>query len=298
VNRVHSKGFALLLVLWAVALLSVIGASFAFGSRTEVVMAGNLRQHAKAQTTADAGARIGILQLVLQSGYKHTLEQPWRVDGTAYEVEFGEATVSVSLSAESGKVDLNEASAELIAAVAEKVTGSPREDLLEALVRSSQEVPRRKHFSSVLQLDGLLRARSEHGYRLGEVFTIYSGASKIDPLVASRNVLLAIPGLTESMVHEFIQNRTMSIADSSMTPSHLLTAASAHITLGSRSTFFSGRVYTVESRVSLRDGGQAKRQAVVQLTDDTLSPYEILAWRTVGDAAPTPGGHGTGTVWP
>ena len=100
------------------------------------------------------------------------------------------------------------------------------------------------------------------------------------------------------MVDEFIQSRTMSIADSSMTPSHLLTAANAHITLGSRSTSFSGRVYTVESRVSLRDGGQAKRQAVVQLTDDTLSPYEILAWRTVGDAAPTPGGHSTVTVWP
>ena len=56
------QGFALVIVLWVVALLSIVAASLAFSMRTETTLAHDLVAQAQARALAEAGLYRGILR--------------------------------------------------------------------------------------------------------------------------------------------------------------------------------------------------------------------------------------------
>ena len=51
----HERGFALLLVIWVLAILAVLAAGFAASTRSETRLARNLLEAARAQALAEAG---------------------------------------------------------------------------------------------------------------------------------------------------------------------------------------------------------------------------------------------------
>ena len=63
----NSRGVALIMVLWVIAILSVIALEFAFAMRTEVTIA----QHYKGEVQLYAYAEGGIHRAIAELIYKH-----------------------------------------------------------------------------------------------------------------------------------------------------------------------------------------------------------------------------------
>lgn len=103
------RGIALIAVLWALALLSIIVASVSFGTRTELRIARNVAESAAARAASDAGVERAILDLVGPPGTAR-----FKTDGTLYDWPFAGSIVHLSVSSELSKVDLNQAQKPLL----------------------------------------------------------------------------------------------------------------------------------------------------------------------------------------
>ena len=100
----NRRGLALVTVLWVLTLLSLIAASFSSSTRTEVKLAFNQSEAARAEALADAGLHTAILGLLIRDP-----QLQWRVDGTVYGWEFGAGEIRVNVWDAGAKIDLNAA---------------------------------------------------------------------------------------------------------------------------------------------------------------------------------------------
>lgn len=107
--REGHSGIAIVVVLWALVLLSVLVASFTFTTRTEVNVARNLVDNAQAEALADAGVYRAIFGLIGPSD-----AEKLRADGTLYAFRLGDGEVRFAITDEGGKIDLNTASPQLL----------------------------------------------------------------------------------------------------------------------------------------------------------------------------------------
>jgi general secretion pathway protein K len=113
-KRYHraNRGLALVSVLWVSVLLALIAASFTKVSVTEVNRVRNITEGAKAEALADAGFEWALAMLASgRSGPRP------RTDGSVYHWGFGDGLVLISIVDEASKLDLNEASDELLASL-------------------------------------------------------------------------------------------------------------------------------------------------------------------------------------
>ena len=99
------RGFALLLVLWGLVLLSLIVTGMASAGRVEAQLTFNLRAAAEAEVVADGAVYQAVLGLLRGEG-----------EG-ASELRLPDATVALLVADESGKVNPNAAEPELLAAL-------------------------------------------------------------------------------------------------------------------------------------------------------------------------------------
>ncbi len=115
----NDRGIALFLVLWVMALLSVIAGEFCHAVRTEVNITRNFKEETQAYYIASSGVFWAIGNLVasefpfLREGNPEQQEEPdhirrgFNVDIPA--VDFGKGRFKVEKENESGKVNLNKA---------------------------------------------------------------------------------------------------------------------------------------------------------------------------------------------
>jgi general secretion pathway protein K len=110
-KRTHrgNRGLALVSVLWVSVLLALIAASFTKVSVTEVNRVRNITESAKAEALAEAGVEWALAMLVTGDADSRP-----RTDGSVYRWSFGEGRILISVVDEAGKLDLNEASDELL----------------------------------------------------------------------------------------------------------------------------------------------------------------------------------------
>ncbi len=104
-------GFALLLVLWSLVLLTLLTTEVGLAGRGEATIAGNLRRAAAVQAATDGAVEEAAF---------HLLEPPpagWAADGGTRTLRLPAALVSLRITDESGRVDLNGASPALLAAL-------------------------------------------------------------------------------------------------------------------------------------------------------------------------------------
>ncbi len=116
----QAKGVALVMVLWVVAILSVIVLEFCFAMRTEV----NLTNHYKEELQLYAMAEGGVQRAVAELIYKHDarvqqmrktlkLEEvppekmAWVTDGRPYLLPFEQGVCEVRVMSEAGKININ-----------------------------------------------------------------------------------------------------------------------------------------------------------------------------------------------
>lgn len=118
----RQRGVALLLVLWAVATLSLLLGGLAGWVQLETRQASWQRQHIQALLAAQAGMNLALQAL------QDTDHRPrWIADGRAVPLAFDDARMVVSVTSERGKLDLNAASNEDITRVAQ-ACGADRDE--------------------------------------------------------------------------------------------------------------------------------------------------------------------------
>ena len=222
----RQRGVALVLVLWAAVLLTVIASAFIVERRTETLIVRNSASLARAEAAADAGVFRAVYEV-----YRSDNEPDrWKRDGSIHEWGFDSMPVRVEMRDESAKIDINTASDALLRGLLLS-SGLKEEEatrLLEAILdwrdpdafkrpNGAEEPdyrdaglnykPANSAFQAVEELQLVLGMRPDLYRRLAPSITVFSRQPGVNPQLASREVLLAIPGLTPEIVERYIADR-------------------------------------------------------------------------------------------
>lgn len=304
VPTARAQGIALVVVLWMLALLTVIAGSLVFSSRTELSMAGNLAATAQAEALADAGVYKAIYEL---SRPQADLQR-WKGDGQVRLWSFQGAELKITILDESAKVDLNAATPVLMAglfralgvaeadaaALADAVVDWRDADDLRSLhgaekadyIAAGRDYgPANAPFETIEELRQVL-GMSDDLFRLLEpLVTVYSRLPGINVAAAPRQVLLAIPGATADQVDLFLQQRKVLLDQGLPVPA--FPGAQGY------SSAATGSAYSIQVEAVLSDNARFLREAVVRVTGNPREPVTFLAWRAptgnFGQEAAAPG---------
>jgi general secretion pathway protein K len=274
---------ALIAVLWGVALLSIIATTFLWSGSVSYRVARNSIETAQVDAIAEAAvARAAISLLTSRSDLR------WRVDGVAYSFNFGGEVGKISIQDELGRIDLNhadrglllglfqsvglgvEAASRLVdkildwreSGLARRLNGATTQDYRAA---GHAYLPRNGAFQSVDELKLVMDMTPELFRRVEPAVTVYSGSQFIDPRVAPREALLALPGMDPSKAASIVATRTTA---ASVPVASNLSAASMSVV---------GRAFAIRTEID-KPHGTLVRGAVIRLTDDPNNPYWVLSW--------------------
>ncbi len=280
---------ALVAVLWGLALLSLIAASLAASASLSQRLTRSATEHARAEALAEAGVDRALLALL-----DGRIEKRWRVDATGYDFVFAGARIRVRIQDELGKIDLNAADEDLLGRLFQSVGLSP--DAASSLVdrildwRDAGELrrlngaklaeyrasgldygPRNGPFQSVDELKLVLGMTPELFRRVAPALTVYSGRPLVDPNVAPREVLLALPGMDADKVEALLAARS---------PANGASSDQGGAVAGSGidpNAATPGRAFTIRAEL-LSPADNFTREAVIRLTGNPAQPYWVLAW--------------------
>lgn len=209
----HQRGVALLVVMWACTLLAILLGGYAVLARTE----GNQANYQFEQARAHYAAKAGLMRAI------YALQAPnvndrWIADGRVYPFAFDQAKVGVSVIAESGKVDLNAATPDILTNLFRNagVDAGHAAAIAQAIVDwrsfpiSPQQVaqrnamyaaagrdygPRNGPFASVEELQMVLGITPALYEKVSPYVTIWSGRSSPDQTTAPLLALASLPGM-------------------------------------------------------------------------------------------------------
>ncbi|NWA25422.1 general secretion pathway protein GspK [Pseudomonas gingeri] len=171
------RGAALVLALWALALLSLMMAVVVGTVRLENRQSAYALQHARALLAAESG-----LALVVQS---LAAKVPGMIaDGRAYHLNLEDAQLTVELRSERGKLDLNQVSPEAFNQVLGYLGASPaqgRKLTQELLARRTRNDP----LSAIEQLQVFAAMDSALYGQLAPNLTLWTGLPQPDPTYAT-----------------------------------------------------------------------------------------------------------------
>ena len=105
------RGFALLIVLWTLVLITLLVSHLGAAGRGETQLARNLRDAAATEAAAD-GAVYEAISRLLDGSSRH-----WIADRRPYELRLPQAVAVVRIEDENGKIDPNASSVELLTAL-------------------------------------------------------------------------------------------------------------------------------------------------------------------------------------
>ena len=266
----HQGGFALLVVLWSLALLALLGTHVTATGRAEVQLAANLRGAAAAEAAADGALHQAIFHLLDPSPRR------WRPDGVPREIASpGGAAATVRIESEQGKINPNFAPAGLLQALLPLLGVEPRTaaslaaSILDWRTAGSRPrpggakepeyraagrdyAPPGRPFESLEELGLVLGMPPELLARLTPFLSIYQGG---DP-----DLRFAHPVVAQALADAAGRGGDIEVeAESNTVPVVVITAAAA---------LPGGARFTRQAHVRLGPG--ARRRA-----------WQILSWRAV-----------------
>ena len=103
-SRGSTRGIAFVLVLWVIAMLAILLGSFSLVARTENLQSRHLFDTTQARYAAEAGLNLAVYEL-----RKQDPAERWIGDGRPYRFGYGDAEIEVSITDDSGKIDINAA---------------------------------------------------------------------------------------------------------------------------------------------------------------------------------------------
>lgn len=287
------RGFALVIVIWGLGLLMIIVAAFTVTMQTHTKSVSNRLANAQAEAYADAGANLAIAKLVRLVAGRDTAAFDALVHAGDVVCRFGDAAeLTVRVEDAGGKVDLNAASPELLAALFAGLgaTSDDARALADAVVdfRDGDDSarplgaerqayldggrlagPKNDRFHVVEELEQVLGVGHELFRAATPHLTVDSGRSGIDPETASARLQAAIVR-GQSLTGGAEPAGAVALDRRFVTPS-ARTALSVHVTAraGDRAVF--------------------ARQADVLIEGNQRHRYRITAWKQArgGDEMPS-----------
>lgn len=288
-------GIALIVVVWLLALLSVIAMSSAFGTRTEMLVAASNAGQARWAAAADAGFHRAIFWLLLPADSADRLTP----DGVPREFSWEGLAVVVQAFDESGRVDLNAANPELLRVILTSLGLSDQESraLIDVMAdwrdvddlrrpagaeaddyarQGSPYRPSNAPFQTIDELRQILGMNNDLFERLRPLVTVYSASPGINPAFAPREVLLRLPNADEAQVDAFLAAR--AAASEARQPIPVFPPAREFATNAG-----GGQAFTLRSTVIDAGTGRPRmvREAVVRLGRDPSNPVAFAYVRTL-----------------
>lgn len=273
----------MILVLWLLALLSLMAGAHSYALRTETWLTIHAQDRARARAAAEAGVWLAVADLLSPPS-----AQRWPRDGTPIEVNFAAGAIELRIQDEAGLIDINSADDALLRGLLSdaaqpgqdvaslfdalldwrdpdpdrRIAGAEDEDYLHAPY-DSKDGP----FNSIEELRRVSGMSDELYRNIRHAITIHSMQPGINPARAPRAALEAIPGSRADLVDAYLAGRhepgqTATITDAD----HHYFNARQGLTLTIASTGRVGR-------------GNLRLDVVVALDRDRTPPYSVLGWR-------------------
>lgn len=289
-GRAGERGIALVLVLWVLALLSVLAVGFASNARTELLIVRNQVEAARARAAAEAGISLAILQMT-----QLDRDLRWIADGREHILAYGQDRIQVRVQDEAGKIDINSAPDELLEGLFRSVgvDGGLANRLVDAIAdwkdpddlrrASGAEaadygaagrpyVPRNGPFLAVDELRLVLGMTPALFARIRPFITVYSQSARINPLTAPAEVIRSLPGISLEQAELYVAARaTLDVPQAAMLPA--LIGAERYLAR------LAPQTVTISSEAHTARGGSFVREAVAVFTRTPAAPYRLVSWR-------------------
>jgi general secretion pathway protein K len=275
------RGSIAIVALWGVALIFMLTAPVAFATRGELRIATNAIADTRARLAAEAGTQLGIVRLLRRHDAGTAA-----FDGMPEDWRLGTTKVAIAISDEAGRIDLNAAPQELLEGLF-VAAGVPHDaaELIACNVLDRRgdtgtmcpetDVPHLARRFSVTEELAEVPGVGERLYgRVAESVTVATAASAIDPLVAPREVLLAIPGATAAMVDDFLDSRA-TLHDLASAGVGVVPAAAAQYLMTSPR-----RDFVIAATATTDGGARYRADLQIRLTGQSAHPYQVMGWRT------------------
>ena len=291
-RRSFQRGVALLLVMWVIALLAALVGAFALIARTEHLQGRVLVRGLVAENAARAGIEYAMTRVAATDPRRQ-----WLPDGRVHRWRYGDAEVSVKITDENGKIDLNQADMALLTEFIRRLDVDGRAidqqraaQLAAAIVDwrdpdsltqpaggaedadyASAGLPygaKDAEFESVAELEQVLGFTPALYAKMAPYLTVYSGRARPDPAFASAPVLDAM-GMNGADV---VAQRERWDPASGQPPPAMPDGGA--LVGGSSGT------YSIESRARLADGREAVLRAVLRAGGSMPgAAYTPLRWQ-------------------
>ncbi|MBI1733228.1 MAG: general secretion pathway protein GspK [Gammaproteobacteria bacterium] len=283
----RQRGVVLAIVLWLLALMTLLAGSYSMTARTEAELTARLRASAQARALAESGVWLAVRELLRP-------QQPdtWPAAGEIHDVAFENGMVAIGLQDEAGRIDLNAADLGLLYNLLQSATGDGNESVsvLQSILdwrdaddskrkfgaegedyaaAGAGHAPRNGPFTAKDELRLVHGVDAELYDRLRGAVTVYSGQTGINPEVAVSDVLLALPGITPKQAEQYLAQRSAPDPGGAALPvkldERLLSQAR-------------GRIVTITS-AGQAAGSRVVLEAVVRIEAGRPEPYSVLSWR-------------------
>jgi len=292
----RQRGVALVLVLWLTVMLTVIGGTLAYSMRGEVLAARNAVSLAQARAAADGAVDRAAFELM-----RPRTTEAWKPDGLVRHWRDADAELSIVAADESAKIDVNAANDVLLKSLFVTIGGlddTAASALVDAIAdwrdpdearrpngaeagdyraAGSKYVPSNRRFETVGELSRVLGMTPALYARVAGLITVHSSQPGVNPMTATREVLLALPNATPELVDQFLQQRAEALAANLPVPP-----------FPPAQGFAAGPspVWRIRAQAQMPDGVTFVREAVVRATADPRRPYFALLWSEGDRPAP------------
>lgn len=288
-----ARGYALIVVLWLVTLLTAMTVSYHTAARTESQLLAQSVRGAQADALAEAGVWLAIGEHV-----RSTASGARRAARMERTYELAGSPIRTSLADASGWINLNTAQPELLdAAFARAVPDSTsRAGLVQAVVdwrdENHEKSPRGAEdddytragypygakdapFATVDELRRVAGMSDEVFRSVAPLLTVHGNQARINADAAPENVLAALPGADPGAVAAILRGRADRAAGSAETsPGHALDNRFTQAG--------SGDIYVITA-IAESGGATSKLTATVRYARGEREPVQVLAWESRGD---------------
>jgi len=285
-------GMALVVVLWMVALLTIMAGSFSLSTQRNTGLVKAAQDRARGMALADAGVHYALLML----SHPDPLKRP-RSDGTPFEVALPGGFVRLAVFDESGKIDLNSASEQTLRSLLERMAGNSdaagsladkildwrdNDDLKRVNGAEAKEyqaegkpyVPQNKNFQALEELQMVSGFTPALYKKLEPALTLYTGQDGINPAKASGATLQRVLGLEPAVVADYLNQRRTAPVNAPPPPLNQPPG-------GIRLVQGGELAYTIFAQAQTGDGPGAGVKAVVrrQPSRNNGAPFAFVSWK-------------------
>lgn len=299
-RRNPRRGVVLVAVLWTIAMLSALAMAAAAGFRGFAGVLGVDRDRVQAEALFTAGLEAGADLLAKYRG------RPLTSVETRISLSAGAARVR--LGDELGRIDINKAPVEVFASLLAEI-GAPdagevaREIILwrDGAVKTvaqgeAAEPPRRQAagaapppqgqqpakqgfeqvFTNVRQMTQIPAVTPAYARLMAPYATVF-GDETVNAATASRQVLRALPEMTEAKIEQLLEARRAAPLEPARLD-QILGSAGRYAKVSTRS------VARLRITIALADGYAAAAEAVIVILPKDTQPYRVLSFEQL----PTP----------